>query len=500
MGPTYFKTVCITVMAAALTPFLTAHAKTPPPCVMEYRNAQLIDRIEQQLVKNGAPGLAVAVVRNNCVLVAKGFGFRNLERHKPVTAHTLFPAGSNSKGLTAIAIGRLVSEGRLEFTTSVRRLLPSFGLADPTHAQSLTVRDLLSHRSGVGAHNLLWYGSPPPTATVLIERMHYLEPVAPPGEKFIYNNLMYAVAGEVTASAAGKPWSDYVRQELMEPLGMTSATLSHRAFLRAPDHATPYLSDDGLFRAIPVRDLGGMAAAGGMSASANDMALWLMFLLSGRNLEGKLLLSPDILGELWTSLGARGSRSIEAGASDPHYGMGFNIDYYHGHRRVHHTGSIDGFHSRMLIFPSDNLAIYAVTNVEGGRLPEIVGNDIADQLLGLSQTDWATVFAIPSATPPLRASPETAQEANRLVGDYTHRAYGCLRIKRDGRNSWMIYRGMRARLMRNGTIWLAKPEQFNAQLLEGITVSRSGDHRLTVKMDPSSQGMIFSREQGCKRL
>ena len=496
----YFKAFLITLTIAALPPNLTAYAKTPPPCAAKYRNAQIIDGIEQQLAKNGAPGLSVAIVRNNCVLMAKGFGFRNLDRQIPVTAQTLFPAGSNTKGLTAVAIGRLVDTGRLKFSTPVQTLLPSFGLADPAHAQTLTVRDLLSHRSGVGAHNLLWYGSPPLTAAGIIKRMHYLDSVAPHGKKFIYNNLMYAVAGEVAASAAGKPWSDYVGQELLEPLGMKSATLSYGAFFRAPDRATPYLGHDGLFRAIPVRDLGGMAAAGGMSASANDMALWLMFLLSGRNLEGKPLLSPDSLGELWTSLGARGSRSIELGASDPHYGMGFNIDYYHGHRRVHHTGSIDGFHSRMLIFPSDNLAIYAVTNVEGGRLPEIVGNDIADQLLGLSQTDWATVFAIPSATPPLRASPETAQEANRFAGDYTHRAYGCLRIKRDGRNSWMIYRGMRARLMRNGTIWLAKPEQFNAQLLEGITVSRSGDHRLTVKMDPSSQGMIFSREQGCKRL
>ena len=158
----------------------------------------------------------------------------------------------------------------------------------------------------------------------------------------------------------------------------------------------------------------------------------------------------------------------------------------------------DGFHSRMLIFPSDNLAIYAVTNVEGGRLPEIVGNDIADQLLGLSQTDWAAAFATPSASPPSMASAESKQESNRLAGDYAHPAYGCLHITRDGRGSWVIYRGMRARLMRSEAIWLAKPEQFNAQLLEGVTISRSGNDRLTVKMDPSSEGIVFSRQPRCK--
>jgi CubicO group peptidase (beta-lactamase class C family) len=230
------------------------------------------------------PGLAISVVKDGRVAFAKGYGVRELGRPGAVDTHTVFAIGSTTKAITAAALAMLVDEGKVRWDDPVTRHLPSFQTADPYITREMTVRDLLTHRGGLGNADYLWYESANPAAEVR-RRIRLLRPAYSLRSSFIYQNVMYALAGDVVAAASGMPWEEFVRRRIFEPLGMSRTAATLREAEARDNVATPHDRIDGTIRPIRNASVDPVAPAGSIWSSVDDMTKWMRFMLdSGRKI------------------------------------------------------------------------------------------------------------------------------------------------------------------------------------------------------------------------
>jgi len=235
------------------------------------------------------PGLAIAVVKDGRIVFARGYGVRELGKPAPVDTQTLFAIGSTTKAMTATSLGMLVDEGRLKWDDRVTKILPSFQLADPYVTREITVRDLLTHRAGLGNADVLWYRADNSPEEV-IRRIRFADPAYSFRSSFIYQNIMYAVAGQVISSVSGMPWSQFVRSRLWGPIGMTNAVPSLDSARRRPNVASPHFRFGDTVRVIRNASVDAVASAGAVWASIGDMARWMRFVLDSGRVEGNRLI------------------------------------------------------------------------------------------------------------------------------------------------------------------------------------------------------------------
>lgn len=397
--------------------------------------------IEKALADFEAPGMGLAVVRGGEVVLAKGYGLRDREQKLPVTADTLFAIGSTTKAMTATLLGMLADEGKVAFDAPVRRYLPWFALKDAALSERLTVRDLLTHRSGLPRHDLLWYNFNEGTRRQLVERIAHLDLTADLRERFQYNNLMYATAGYLAGELAGTSWEALIRERLFVPLGMARTNVSVLDSERDPDHALPYAKRDDRVERIPFRRIDLVGPAGSVNSSASEMARWLLFNLAGGKAGDRQLVQRTTLAD------AHAPHMVGSGQADRReilpvgYGHGWGVDAYRGHRRVSHGGGIDGFVTMVTLFPDDDLGIVSFVNA-GVGLPNLVNNTIADCVLGLEPVDWiGEALARRKAAEAAGAEAEKKKAAARVsgtkpshpladyAGDYAHPGYGTVKVE-----------------------------------------------------------------------
>jgi CubicO group peptidase (beta-lactamase class C family) len=341
--------------------------------------------VEKSRKEWDAPGLAVTVVQDGKVLVAKGFGVRTLGKPERVDEHTLFDIASLSKSFTAAAAATLVDEGKLRWDDPVRQHLPRFALADPYRTQNVTVRDLLAHRLGLGQGNFVFLFSNYDTSEV-IRRMRYLDERHPFRGGFVYSNLGYNAAGEAAAAAAGMSWTELVRTRLIEPLGMRESTVGVAHDLGA-NHADGHTWIDG--RQVPIRSRKAMNVlpANGVNSTASDMAKWLLFQLGDGTWGDKRILSAAAMQEMHepqniipTTPQMRAGRGVDFFAA---YGLGWQIFDYHGHLMYWHTGGADGMPTYMAILPREKIGVCVMVNTWGAPLLHgAIAARILDTLLG----------------------------------------------------------------------------------------------------------------------
>lgn len=395
------------------------------------------------------PGLAVAAVEHGAVVLCRAYGLRDPERGLPVTRRTLFAIGSVTKTFTATGLAILVDEGRLDWDRPVRDYLPDFALMDPRASREITPRDLVSHRSGLPRHDVLWYAEAFDRAE-LLARLRYLRPTKALGETFQYQNLMFMTAGVLAGRLAGSRWEDFIRRRLLDPLGMTGTRLSLGAFLAAPEIALPYFPGEAGREAIAFRDTDEIAPAGGIYSNIEDMVRYLRFHLGDGRLDGRRILSPEgaeELGRVQIRL-ARAGAPKETGTVG--YGLGFYVARYRGHRVLRHGGAIDGYLSRFSFMPEDGLGLVVLSNLSGGNpVPRLVAYNLYDRLLGLEPLPWAErrreadrlraarKAAEPPYAPPADAAPP-ARPLDAYAGRYVHPAYGVITIEQrgDGLAGW----------------------------------------------------------------
>ena len=340
------------------------------------------------------PGLAVVAVKDNEILLADGFGVRDIGSGEAVNADTLFGVASHTKAFTAAALATLVEQDQLHWDDKVVQYIPEFRLADATISAELTIRDLLSHRSGLGlgaGDLMIWPNTDKSTADVLAGLAHV--PIASGlREQFAYNNLMFVTAGEVIARVSGMPYSDFVRKALLEPLGMNDTVIG---FSNIPANYSNVAigtieMNDKLHR-FPLDYLEDFAAAGAMASNANDFAKWLMAqVASGTTASGTQVFTEDSQRAMWqvaTPLPVSAS-AAKNGTHYRGYGLGWFVKNEHGVKQVYHSGGILGMLSLTTIIPEHNFAITVMSNQQAFGALTAVTQEAIEDLLNLPDRDW----------------------------------------------------------------------------------------------------------------
>jgi len=338
------------------------------------------------------PGLAVAIVKNDSVVYAKGYGVRTLGTEVAVDPTTLFAIGSSSKAFTAAAVGILVDAKRVAWDDRVSRHLPGFALFDDYANQQVTVRDILSHRSGLSRGDLLWYGTDLDRAEI-VRRVRFLEPSWSFRSQFGYQNIMFLTAGQLVESVSGQSWDDFVRERIFEPLGMRSTNTSTKALAGLPNVATPHAEIDDTVRTVAWRNIDNIAPAGSINSNVLDMAQWVRLHLNQGEIGGKRILSSSVVAEMQkpnTIIPFEGvSARLYSESNFLSYGLAWFLQDHRGRKVVQHGGNIDGMSALVAMMPSEKVGLVILTNMNGTSLPTALMYRIFDAYLGVEPKDWS---------------------------------------------------------------------------------------------------------------
>lgn len=343
------------------------------------------------------PGIAVGIVKDGRVVYAKGYGVREFGQKAPVDTDTLFQIGSNTKAFTAAALAILVDEGKIHWDDKVIDYLPDFRLYDAYVTREFTIRDLLTHRSGLrtGAGDLMFYPATDFTRAEIIHGLRYLKPVAAFRSQFNYDNVLYMVAGEIIPAVTGESWENFVRERIFEPLGMRSCAARYDLIGNRSNRVSPHTVVEGKLTRIPVENIVVIGPAGTISCNVNDMSKWLMTLLAqGQTPDGRKLLSADRVAELTAMITVQTIDPALAALTRTHfkgYGLGWDVQDEFGRKRVSHTGAVPGTVTWVSMIPELNLGVLVFTNQDDGMAMESIGNQILDAWLGAPKKDWIDI-------------------------------------------------------------------------------------------------------------
>lgn len=392
------------------------------------------------------PGVAIAVVKDDKIIYARGFGVRRVGGNEPVDENTVFAIGSSGKAFTAASLALLVDDGKLAWDGPVRSYMKSFELFDPYVTRNVTIRDLLTHRTGVGGAGLLWSGSGF-DRNEIIHRLRFQDQSIGFRNRFQYNNEMFITAGEIVPAVTGISWDDFLKQRIFGPLGMSRTDTSVHKFAGMDNVSTPHILVDGKLVPIQYRDGDNGGGAGNINSSAHDVAQWLRLQLGKGVYDGKRILSEAVIEEMRTpqiALPLGGYKDMMPTAHVATYGMGWFLSEYRGHKLVQHGGAIDGNMANVAMIPEKNIGVVVLTNRYPYVMVYALTLRIFDELLGRERSDWSAILldnwkkqgkslegpnlartAKPGATPlslPLAS----------YAGDYASKLYGDVRVAVEG--------------------------------------------------------------------
>jgi CubicO group peptidase (beta-lactamase class C family) len=404
--------------------------------------------MQKTLADWNAPGIGVGIVVGDKLVFAKGYGYRDYQKKLPITSNTMFPIASNTKLFTAVAAGFLVEEGKLTWDRPIRESVRSIEFYDNNLNNSVTLRDMLAHRTGITRHDSIWYKSDYSTKE-LFDRIKYLDPKEPPRQLFLYNNMMYAAAGYSIELQSGKTWPEYVREKILQPLGMKSTVYSIAEMLKQPDYGVPFTEkrDSNEIYKIPYyEDTDGLAAAGAIISNIEDMSHWLIALMNDGKYAGKQVLPSRVLkATLEPAISLRNSAGETRGwweVLNPAYGMGRQTASYRGRLITYHGGDLPGFHSQVSFMPNERIGV--IVFVIGNHIAPLynpISYNVYERLLGMSLTPWTErLLAIRKKNKAAGIEARSKAGAGRVsntkpshaledyVGEYEHQAYGLLKI------------------------------------------------------------------------
>jgi CubicO group peptidase (beta-lactamase class C family) len=342
------------------------------------------------------PGLSIAIVDNGHVVMEKGFGVRTVGSPEKVDVHTLFGIASDSKAFTTVALGILKDHGRLDWDDPVTRFLPEFQLYQPYPTREVTIRDLLTHRTGDCGADFLWYGSGS-TSAEIIRRLRLLQPRYGFRQRYCYSNNMVMAAGQIIPAITGVQWGTFVERNIFKPLEMTESNTSITEFKRPGDIATPHADIEGKVTPIHWANVDNAGPAAAINSSAYDMAHWLEMLLSDGSYDGRRVVSAAVIHEMESPQIVMPS-DLENGAGEiidsfptalsPAYGLTLRTEDFRGVRIDWHAGSIDGMGSVVGLIPSRHLGVVILANKDDTNLPIALMDIIFNDYIGPPHTDW----------------------------------------------------------------------------------------------------------------
>lgn len=402
-----------------------------------------LDTTIEQIIKDwDVPGVAVGIVQGGKIIYVKGFGQRNVADNLSVDENTLFAIGSCTKAFTAATAAIAADESTLDLDKPIKNYLPTFKMYNEYASEHITLRDLLTHRSGLPRHDLVWYGSDK-SRTELIEAIEYLEPTADFRTTWQYQNLMFMTAGHLVGKQNKMTWEAYTQSRLLKPLGMLTTNFSVEAIQQSKNYALPYDIKKDKATAIPFRNINAIGPAGSINSSAKEMANWLLFQLNKGVFDGEKIISESNFKQMHQPQMPIPGEIDSDEVFYRSYGMGWILTSYRGHFRSEHGGNIDGFSANVGLLPRDNIGVVVLTNMNGTPVPSIIRNIVFDKLLGLEAIDWnARLLKNKNQSKDLEkelqeSQSDPLQKKNTApshsvadyVGEYVHPAYGQLTIK-----------------------------------------------------------------------
>jgi len=376
-----------------------AQGQMAGPNVGQPMSSRSIDSLVERTLKAfDVPGIAVAIVKDGKVIHSKGYGVRSLNTGLPVDENTLFGIASNSKAFTTAALGILVDERKLKWDDKVRQYIPEFRMYDPYVTEEFTIRDLLTHRSGLGlgSGDLMFFpDSSDFTLKDILYNLQFLKPVSSFRSKYDYDNNMYIVAGEVIARVSGLSWDEFIKTRILQPLGMTHTAPSFDQLPDKSDVIDGHAPVEGKVRVIARSMMKVGHSAGGINSSIADLSKWVMMqLANGKYGAGGRIFSEQVHREMWTP-----QTIIRTGGPGPYnthfssYGFGFGLSDVKGYLQVSHTGGLEGMVTQITMFPEMNLGIIVLTNQQEGAAFTAITNQIKDAYFGIRGTDRVKEYA-----------------------------------------------------------------------------------------------------------
>jgi CubicO group peptidase (beta-lactamase class C family) len=397
------------------------------------------------------PGIAVAIVKDNKILLAKGYGVRKLGESTPVDEFTQFAIGSNTKAFTTVALATLVDQGKLAWDDPVYQRLPGFVMYDPYVSHEMTIRDLITHRSGMGLGegDLLFWPQSTYTRDDIVYKLRFMKPQSSFRSHFAYDNLLYMTAGQIIPAVTGVSWDDYIRQHIFAPLGMTHSVVTNKDFKPGDDYSAPHSVVDGKLQPIPLESLDNVGPAGSIHSCATDMAKWVQLQLNHGKFADRdgYLFTEQRSREMWTAqtilpVGDPPPPLAGLKANFSDYAFGWFLRDYHGRKLVGHTGGVAGFVSRVMLVPEENLGIVVLTNAEEGGAFDSILYRVLDYYFHIPPADWVAAYkAVDDAekkdAAEVMKKAESARDSNskpslpleKYAGIYNDAWYGPISIK-----------------------------------------------------------------------
>ncbi len=342
------------------------------------------------------PGMAVAIVKNDTIVFAEGYGLCDINKKEKVDDNSLFAIASNTKAYTSAALGLLVDEGRIDWDDRVQDYIPWFQLYDPWVSAHMSIRDLLTHRSGLKtfAGDLLWYGSNYDRNEV-IRRARYLEPTYDFRTKFGYSNIMYLTAGQIIEAVTDTTWDDFLKYRFFEPLNMKRTITTTEKLGDFDNIAMPHTEVDDRTITIDYLNWDNIAPAGAIISSVHDVAQWIRLQLNHGIYENDTIFSAQMQHEMWTPVTSlpisRGAASLWPSTHLKGYALGWQVYDYHGKKIVTHNGGYDGMISQTVLIPELNTGFVILTNKNSSMYYPLQYKTM-DVLLDGGDTDWSEMF------------------------------------------------------------------------------------------------------------
>jgi CubicO group peptidase (beta-lactamase class C family) len=429
----------IIILAIGLSPAIAATKAEKPINLKGFS-----EFVAKTMAEWKVPGMAVSIVKDGKVIFAEGFGLRDVKQGLKVTPHTIFPIGSCSKAFTAAGVGIVVDEGKVGWDEPVRTYLPDFRLQDEYAAAHATPRDLLSHRTGLPRHDLVWIGGQF-SRQELYDRLPQLEMNKELRAAWQYQNLMFMTAGILIGKVDGSSWEEFTQKRIFDPLGMKETNFSVALTQKSADFSRPYMEIKDNVEQVPFRDITAVGPAGSINSNVLDMAQWVLLNLNKGKFGDKPIVSEASMAQIHSpQMVIPGPIQYDEILYES-YGLGWVIEPYRGHLVVWHNGGIDGFISHVAFLPRENSGLVILSNLNGNAVPAIVYRNIVDRLLGLDQVDWnkrtrdeiakgkaedekGRKEADKDRKPGTRPSHSVADYA----GDYENPGYGTISVIKDG--------------------------------------------------------------------
>lgn len=367
--------------------------------------AQISEKQVDELVENtlksfNVPGIAVAIVKDGKVVLAKGYGLKSILTKEKVDANTLFGIASNSKAFTTAALAMLVDEKKLNWDDKVIQYLPDFKMYNDYVTNEFTIRDLVTHRSGLGlgaGDLMIWPDGSDFKATDIIHNLQFLKPVSAFRTKYDYDNLLYIVAGEVVAKVSGQSWCDFIENRIMKPLEMNHSAASFVRLKDSTNIIAPHVPTDGKLKIISRYKNQTFDAAAGIYSSVNDLSKWMILQLQNGKYGSEKqfqLFSKKEQNEMWSL-----QTIIPANTRPPYnthfsgYGLGWFLSDVKGYKQVTHTGGLEGIVTQTTLFPELNLGIVVLTNQQSGAAFTAITNTIKDSYLDIPYTNYVEIYS-----------------------------------------------------------------------------------------------------------